>query len=88
VRMNQVPEYRCAKTEDGDEQGSGMDAQINIPPAVDGRLWKVVVAALRCPACGSTDHTAKTGKRANHNGLLEQYRLCRTCGIRFRTILE
>lgn len=64
------------------------DAQINVPPTGPGRLWKVVAMALRCPACASTHHKAETGKRLGAEGLMEHYRRCRDCGIRFRVIFE
>jgi DNA-directed RNA polymerase subunit M/transcription elongation factor TFIIS len=65
-----------------------LDTQINVPPSGHHRLWKVIAAALRCPACGSTHHKAQTGKRQNADGLLEQYRHCESCGVRFRAVFE
>ncbi|MEM1445500.1 MAG: hypothetical protein AAGF84_05545 [Planctomycetota bacterium] len=64
------------------------DTQINIPPGTGHRLWKAIIPALRCPACGSTQHKAETGKRINGEGMVEQYRRCRVCAIRFRTVFE
>lgn len=71
----------------GDETES-LESQINVPPSGQHRLWKVIAAALRCPACGSTSHKAHTGKRLNADGLLEQYRHCEACGVRFRAVFE
>jgi len=70
------------------DETDGLESQINIPPAGQHRLWKVIAAALRCPACGSTRHKAHTGKRLNADGLLEQYRHCESCGVRFRAVFE
>ena len=67
---------------------SELESQINIPPANDRRLWKVISSALRCPNCGSPDHKAETGKRINSDGLQEQYRHCENCNIRFRAVFE
>ena len=64
------------------------EAQINVPPTGQRRLWKVVAPALRCPACTSTNHKAETGKRLGAEGLMEHYRRCRDCGIRFRAVFE
>ena len=66
----------------------GEGAQLNIPPTKPGGLWKVVVPGIRCPHCGSDDTKSKTGKRLNGHGLLEHYRLCLACEIRFRVIYE
>lgn len=63
-------------------------AQINVPPNGMSRLWKVVVTAVRCPVCSSIDHKAETGKRFNSEGMLEQYRHCRSCESRFRIVIE
>ncbi|CAN5599808.1 hypothetical protein BH09PLA1_BH09PLA1_31580 [soil metagenome] len=71
-----------------DEHESPLESQINVPPAGDGRLWKVVAAALRCPLCGSIHHKAETGRRINGEGLLEHYRHCESCDIRFRAVFE
>lgn len=65
-----------------------IESQINVPPCSRNRLWKVIVSALRCPACGSTRHRAETGKRRNADEMLEQYRRCRVCQTRFRTVFE
>ena len=62
--------------------------QINVPPQRDGGLWKVIFPALRCPNCGALDSKARTGKRRNGEGLIEQYRECTSCYLRFRVILE
>jgi DNA-directed RNA polymerase subunit M/transcription elongation factor TFIIS len=70
------------------DKPEGPESQINIPPTGQHRLWKVIAAALRCPACGSTRHKAHTGKRINADGLLEQYRQCESCGVRFRAVFE
>jgi hypothetical protein len=64
------------------------EAQINVPPAHPGRLWKAIAFALRCPACDSLHHKAETGKRSTSGGLREQYRRCAACGIRFRVVWE
>jgi hypothetical protein len=77
---------------DADTEPAGVvaesDAQINVPPTGRGRLWKVVALALRCPACTSTNHKAVTGKRLGAEGLMEHYRRCRACDIRFRVVFE
>lgn len=65
-----------------------LEAQINVPPGGHCRLWKVVAPAVRCPACISTNHKAETGKRLGAEGLMEHYRRCRDCGIRFRVVFE
>lgn len=65
-----------------------LEAQINVPPSGHGRLWKVVAPAVRCPECVSTNHKAETGKRLGSDGLMEHYRRCRDCGIRFRVVFE
>ncbi len=65
-----------------------LEQQINVPPVGDRGLWKVITSALRCPSCQSTHHKAETGKRINHDGLLEQYRWCDACHIRFRVVFE
>ena len=62
--------------------------QINVPPQHDGRLWKVITRAVRCPRCGSTDSKALTGKRLNGEGLMERYHQCPACELRFRVVLE
>ena len=64
------------------------DVQINVPPTRRGALWKVITRALRCPRCGSPDSRARTGKRRNGQGMVEQYRQCTACELRFRVILE
>ncbi|MEM8944321.1 MAG: hypothetical protein AAGD11_03985 [Planctomycetota bacterium] len=64
------------------------DPQINVAPNRAGGLWKVITHALRCPQCQSIDTKALTGKRLNGEGLLEQYRQCTSCQLRFRLILE
>ncbi len=65
-----------------------LECQINVPPIGDRGLWKVIAAALRCPACNSIHHKAETGKRTNRDGFSEQYRRCDACHIRFRVVFE
>ncbi len=74
----------------GDSQQSSHleGGQLNIPPAREGGLWKVITSALRCPACGSRETKANTGKRENSQGLQEHYRECAACHLRFRVIQE
>ena len=64
------------------------EPQINVAPTRHGGLWKVISSAVRCPICQSTDTKALTGKRRNGQGLLEQYRRCCDCEMRFRLVLE
>jgi len=63
-------------------------AQINVPPARPGALWKVVCSAVRCPLCGSRESKARTGKRVKADGLTEHYRQCVACEGRFKVVLE
>ncbi len=65
-----------------------IESQINVPPSTARRLWKVIAAALRCPACGSTRVKAETGRRKTKDGMHEQYRRCENCHIRFRAVYE
>lgn len=76
----EVAAHDAAQFDDG--------AQINVPPTRARSLWKVIVHALRCPACGGTRTRALTGKRVNADGLREQYRSCRACRTRFRAVYE
>lgn len=69
--------------DDGDDAG-----QINVPPRRMGALWKVIIPAIRCPGCGSTETKAITGKRVTTQGLSEHYRECAACRARFRVVFE
>ena len=71
-----------------EDQACEQLGQINVPPAREGALWKVITSALRCPRCASMDTKAHTGKRVNGQGFVEQYRHCTDCELRFRVILE
>ena len=63
-------EVYVANAEELERDHSG---QINVPPAREGALWKVITSALRCPRCASVDTKAHTGKRVNGEGFIEQY---------------
>ena len=62
--------------------------QISVRPTRAGALWKVIIPAIRCPACASTETRALTGKRPNCEGLSEHYRACVACATRFRVVFE
>lgn len=80
----QLSESRLADTFDHEDDCQ----QINVEPQRSGALWKVIIPAIRCPHCRSTDTRALTGKRHTGEGLNEHYRSCHTCGERFRVVHE
>jgi len=80
-----LPVYAEADHSHGDPEDLG---QLNVEPTRHGSLWKVIIPAIRCPVCGSTNTKAETGKRVTSQGLSEHYRSCAGCRTRFRVVFE
>ncbi|MEM9352720.1 MAG: hypothetical protein AAGA92_06885 [Planctomycetota bacterium] len=80
-----LPTYALADHAGADPEDLG---QLNVEPAREGSLWKVIIPAIRCPVCGSTQTKAETGKRTTSQGLSEHYRSCPKCSSRFRVVFE
>lgn len=74
--------------EHGTTEAFADNHQINVEPQRPGGLWKIIIPAIRCPSCGSTQTRALTGKRDSGDGLSEHYRCCVECELRFRVVHE